>query len=189
MFALSQVRIGLGDSAWNLSATARYNRERPGVVLSPALEVSSDSEPESLEFEVADPHEPMRILGQRSRGRFTIRVLARRGEGAREFPVAGRTVVLDDSVFAFYVFASWQARAQPVTITAIFPRAGRRETLVVHDLGPAATIVNRDPATLRHVTVTGGANEVVHLWLDASGRLLKVEIPSRGLRAERLPPA
>ena len=82
-----------------------------------------------------------------------------------------------------------QARAQPVRITALVPRAGRRDELMVQDLGAAATTLNRDPATLRHITATGGPNQVVHLWLDAAGRLLKVEIPSRRLRVERLPPA
>ena len=38
-------------------------------------------------------------------------------------------------------------------------------------------------------TEFGTLNQVVHLWLDAAGRLLKVEIPSRRLRVERLPPA
>jgi len=38
---------------------------------------------------------------------------------------------------------------------------------------------------LRHITVTGGPNLVVHLWLDADTRLMKVEIPSRRLSAER----
>jgi len=37
------------------------------------------------------------------------------------------------------------------------------------------------------VSVTGGANQLVHLWLDRAGRLLKVEIPSRHLTAERTP--
>src|SRR2546426_4803633 len=40
---------------------------------------------------------------------------------------------------------------------SIYPRSGRREALTVQDLGLAATTLNRDPATLRHVTVTGGA--------------------------------
>jgi len=41
--------------------------------------------------------------------------------------------------------------------------------------------------TLRHITLTGGPNQVVHLWLDGTARLIKVEIPSRRLSAERAP--
>jgi hypothetical protein len=89
-------------------------------------------------------------------------------------------------VFALYLPAAWFARARPVQITAIFARHGRRELLDVQDLGVQVTTLNRDPASLRHVTVTGGANRLVHLWLAPDGRLVKVEIPSRRLGAERL---
>ena len=188
-FRLSSVRVGLNGTGWALAATTRYDRVRPIVSLAPILTVQSDSQPLSLEFEVADPREPLRILGQSARGRFTVRMLGRRSERAREFPVAGRTVVLDDSVYALYVFAAWEARFQPVEVTALVPRAGRRETLSIQDVGTTATTLNRDSAALRHITVTGGANQLVHLWLDASGHLVKVEIPSRRLRVERLPAA
>jgi hypothetical protein len=103
--------------------------------------------------------------------------------------VAGRTVVLDDSVFALYLFVAWQAGPQPVAVSAIVPRAGRREILVVRDLGLGSTTVNHAPVRLRHVTVTGGSNQLVDVWLDDHSRLYKVEIPSRHVRAERLPPA
>jgi len=35
--------------------------------------------------------------------------------------------------------------------------------------------------------VTGGPERVVQLWLDRAGRLLKIEVPSRRLTAERAP--
>src|SRR5204862_317815 len=84
----------------------RYDHARPVVGLAPTLTVQSDSQPLSLEFDVADPREPLHILGQAARGRFTVRVLGRRSERAREFPVMGRTVVVDDSVYALYLFAA-----------------------------------------------------------------------------------
>jgi hypothetical protein len=186
-FRLASVRIGVGGTGWTLASTARY--DHPVLVLAPILEVTSDSQPSGLEFDVADPRDPRRILGQLSRGRFTTRLLARRTERAREFPVVGRTVVLDDSVFALYLFVAWRAGPQPVEIAAIVPRAGRRETLVIRDLGVGPTLLNRAPVRLRHVTVTGGANQLVDVWLDENARLCKIEIPSRHLRVERLPPA
>jgi hypothetical protein len=186
-FRLATVRIGVGGTGWTLASTARYNH--PVLVLAPILEVTGDSQPSGLEFDVADPRDPRRIRGQLSRGRFTTRSLARRTERAREFPVVGRTVLLDDSVFALYLFVAWQARPQPVEISGLVPRADRRETLVIRDLGVGPTLLNRAPVQLRHVTVAGGANHLVDVWLDENARLCKVEIPSRHLRAERLPPA
>jgi len=176
-----------GGGGWTLSSTVRFDRSRPIVVLNPILEIGADSLPASLDFSVADPREPLRILGQRSRGRFTVRLLGRLTERAREFPAPAPVVLLDDSVFVLYLVAAWHAGPSPVSVTAIFPRAGHREVLVVQDLGVEATTLHRDPASLRHVTVTGGPNQLVHLWLDRAGRLLRVAVPSRRLTAERAP--
>jgi hypothetical protein len=188
-FRVGTLRAGPGGPGWAVAASARFNRVHPNLVLAPILELASDSQPASLEFDVADPRRPLRILGQLSRSRFTVRLLGRGTEQAREYPVLGRAVVLDDSVFALYAVAAWVARRAPADVTAIFPRAGRRETITIEDLGTGQTVVNRDPATLRHVRITGGANELVDIWVDDGGRLFKIEIPSKKLRVDRLPPA
>ena len=186
-FRLTAVRTGAGVSRWKLATTIRYDRTRPVVVLDPIVELGPDSSPASLEYTVADPREPLRILGQLTRGRFVVRLLGRRTERAREFPAPPPAAVVDDSVFALYLPVAWQGRSGPVTVTCVFPRAGRRELLTVQDLGVESTTLNRDPAALRHITVTGGENRVIHLWLAADGRLAKVEVPSRRLVAERAP--
>ena len=186
-FRLTAVRTGAGVSRWKLATTIRYDRTRPVVVLDPIVELGPDSSPASLEYTVADPREPLRILGQLTRGRFVVRLLGRRTERAREFPAPPPAAVVDDSVFALYLPVAWQGRPGPVTVTCVFPRAGRRELLTVQDLGVESTTLNRDPAALRHITVTGGENRVIHLWLAADGRLAKVEVPSRRLVAERAP--
>src|SRR5881398_1358279 len=184
-FRLTPARAAAGS--WTLATTIRYDRSRPVVVLDPILELGPDSSPVSLEYTVADPREPMRILGQLTRGRLVVRLLGRRTERAREFPVPPAAAVVDDSVFALYLPVAWQGRPRPVTVTAVFPRAGRRELLTVQDLGVQSTTLNRDPAALQHITVTGGENRLVHLWLGADGRLAKIEVPSRRLVAERAP--
>jgi hypothetical protein len=184
-FRLTPARSASGG--WTLGTTIRFDRSRPVVVLDPIVELGPDSGATTLEYTVADPREPMRILGQFARGRFVVRMLGRRTERAREFPAPPPAVVLDDSVFALYLPVAWFGRARPAQVTALFPRAGRRELLAVQDLGIEPTTLNRDPADLRHITVTGGENRLVHVWLGAEGRLAKVEIPSRGLVAARQP--
>ena len=178
---------GRPAAGWSLGATARYNHGHPRAVLSPILTLAPDTAPLTLQYDVADPAEQVRILGQAGRGRFTLRYLAHGSERARELPAGSNTVVLDDSVFALYTFAVWHARAAPVTLTAIFPRGARRETLTVQDRGPEATVLNRDAATLRHITVSGGSSGPVDLWVDAAGRLMKLQFPDRHLVVERLP--
>ena len=185
-FRLSHGRLSRGETGWTLATTIRYDRARPVVVLAPILEVSADTMPATLQYDVADPRQPSRILGELGRGRFTVRLVARATERAREFSTGKQAVVLDDSVFALYLFAAWRAASGPRPLTAIFPRALRRDDVQVQDHGPATTSVNRDPARLRHITVDGGGPETVHLWLDDSGRLMKLEVPSRHLTVERL---
>jgi len=185
-FRLSHGRLSRGNHGWTLATTIRYDRARPVIVLAPILEVNSDTMPATLQYDVADPRQPSRILGELGRGRFTVRLVARATERAREFPTGPRAVVLDDSVFAPYVFAAWRASSDPASLTAIFPRGLRRQAVQIRDLGVASTTLNRDPARLRHITVGGEGQDAVSLWLDESGRLMKVEIPSRHLSAERL---
>src|SRR5258708_1361215 len=60
-------------------------------------------------------------------------------------------------------------------------------SLTATDLGAESATVNQNALTLGHVTVTGGVNGVVHLWLDAAGHLQRIEIPSRHVVVERLP--
>ncbi|HEX4627490.1 MAG TPA: hypothetical protein VH137_01775, partial [Gemmatimonadales bacterium] len=170
-FRLAHGRLSRGEAGWIMASTIRYDRARPVVVLAPILEVNSDTMPATLQYDVADPRQPARILGELGRGRFTVRLVARATERAREFATGRRAVVLDDSVFAPYVFAAWRATSQPVELNAIFPRALRREVIQVRDLGEAATTLNRDPARLRHITVDG-ERATIHLWLDGSGRLM-----------------
>ena len=185
-FRLSHGRLSRGEPGWTLTTTIRYDRARPVVVLAPILEVNSDTMPATLQYDVADPRQPSRILGELGRGRFTVRLVARATERAREFPTGQRAVVLDDSVFAPYVFAAWRASSDPALLTAIFPRGLRRQAVQIRDLGLASTTLNRDPARLRHITVGVEGQDTVSLWVDEAGRLMKVEIPSRHLSAERL---
>ncbi len=184
-FRLVHGRLARGGIGWTLATTIRYDRTRPVVVLSPILDVTADTLPATLQYDVADPRQPVRILGELGPGRFTVRFVARTTERAREFPAGGRPVVLDDSVFALYVFAAWRAAGQPGQLAAIVPRGLRREAVEIQDQGLVPTTLNHSPVTLRHITIAGGPNQLVHLWLDPNARLMKVEIPSRRLTAER----
>src|SRR5438046_9626229 len=134
-FRVTAVRTGAGVTRWTLATTIRYDRSRPVVVLDPIVELGPDSSPVSLEYTVADPREPLRILGQLTRGRFVVRLLGPRTERAREFRGPPPGAVVDDSVFALYLPVAWQGRPRPVAVTAVFPRAGRRAVLTVPALG------------------------------------------------------
>src|SRR2546429_9439234 len=160
----SRVPPARAARGWTLATTVRYDRTRPVVVLDPILELGPDSVATTLEYTVADPRDPMRILGQFTRGRFVVRMLGRRTERAREFPTPPPAAVLDDSVFALYLPVAWLGRTRAAQVTAVFPRAGRRDLLAVRELCISPTTLGREPAELRHVTVTGGENRLVPSW-------------------------
>lgn len=185
-FRVTLGRLSRGETGWILATTIRYDRARPVIVLAPILEVNGDTMPVTLQYDVADPRQPSRVLGQLGRGRFTVRYITRETERAREFPTGKHPVVLDDSVFALYLFPAWLATTQSTELNAILPRSLKRETVHVQDQGVTATTLNRDPARLRLILVTREAGQTVHIWLDTAGRLMKVEIPSQRLSAERL---
>lgn len=176
-----------GDTSWTLTTTIRYDRSRPIVTLHPVLVIDHDSQPRTLQYEVTDGRGRRTILAQLGPTRLTVRELSPGVERAREYHAAGRTAILDDSVFALYAVVAWFAGPEPMTITAVFPRQGRRETLTARDDGVLPTAVNRDPARLRRVTIDGGITGPVHVWLNENRQLVKVEVPSRRLAVELLP--
>src|SRR5437762_7707470 len=148
-FRLSHGRLSRGEDGWTLATTIRYDRARPVIVLAPILEVNGDTMPVMLQYDVADPRQPSRILGELGRGRFTVRMVARATERAREFSTGDKAVVLDDSVFALYLFAAWRAAAGPTPLTAPLPRALRRRAVQVQHLVQPSASLNTNRARLR----------------------------------------
>lgn len=185
-FRLLNRRATDSTSGWLLAARIRWIGTPP-VTLSPLLAVGPDTALGALEYEVAANSASERITGQPGLGRYTLRYVAPGIERARELARTDPMVILDDSVFAPFLLASWRASPTSTSITAIYPRTARRLTLTVTDLGTGVTTLNRDPATLRHVVIAGGDLGPVHVWLSPEGHLMKVEVPARALRAERLP--
>src|SRR5439155_14176279 len=76
-FRLTHGRLSRGDAGWTLATTIRYDRARPVIVLAPILEVNSDTMPATLQYDVADPRQPSRMLSQLRRGQSTVRIVAR----------------------------------------------------------------------------------------------------------------
>jgi hypothetical protein len=173
---------------WQLDATTRWAGP-PAMTLNPVIQVGADTTPESLTFAVAGGAGSERITGAPGAGRFTLRYAAPGVERAREVPATPPLVIVDDSVFSLYLAAAWYAMggSGPRHVTAVLPRSAARMALTVSDLGMARTVVYRDEAMLHQYLIAGDPGGPVRVWLDADGRLMKVESPQRNLRAERAP--
>jgi hypothetical protein len=186
-FRLLERRVGDSTSGWLLDASARWTGTGRLAVYAPVIEVGRDSMTLALSFNVGGGPVPLRISGQPTRSRFTLRYVSPGVERARELPADRALVVIDDSVFSPYLLIAWRARATPESLTVVFPRNAVRARVAMQDRGTESTTLNRDQATLRHVLISGGPSGPVHLWLGSGGRLMKVELPDRKLTAERLP--
>jgi hypothetical protein len=184
-FRLFSRRASDSTSGWLLAA--RIHWVTPPATLSPVLALRPDTAPEALDYLVAAGGATQRITGQPGADRYTLRYVAPGRERARELAREDPTSIVDDSVFAPFLLASWFASATPRIVSGIYPRSARRLPLTVTDLGVGVTTLNRDAATLRHILITGGDEGPVHVWLSPEGRLMKVEMPARALRAERVP--
>jgi hypothetical protein len=112
--------------------------------------------------------------------RITVRVASGAGETAREYPGGAPALVADERVLSLYALV---AQLDPGPITVFGPPPGGRRaatlTLVGDEARPGTS------ALLRHLVVQSG-EDLVDVWLDPEGRLMRVAIPSRGLVAERV---
>ena len=140
---------------FTLTATTRYDRGRPVVVLAPLVAFTADSQLATLQYDVADPREPVRILGQLGRGRVTLRYLGHAIERAREFPAGAVTLVLDDSVFDRpdgHLFACCPQLKKPQDVDRLWKGLHRGEVSVISTDTCTFTRGTLASATLQWVT-------------------------------------
>ena len=123
-----------------------------------------------------------RFEGAVGRNRVSARVRNARGESANEFMVSPGAIVIDDEVFHQYYFLT---RRPAGSVSVIVPRRNTQVVMRIADAGSDKVTIGGASLDARHFTITdpGGADREV--WADASGRLLKVAIPSRGVVALR----
>lgn len=178
-FTIRHGRTESGDG-YTISATAAYPPRRSLVTLAAVTEVGPDSLPTAVQFDVLGEG-PRRVYARFGARRVTVRSVRPGGESAREFPAAGRQLVVDDSVFGLYAILPGRG-AGPLDLIA--PRQERRREARLSDLGTGRTVVSGVARMLRHF-VLEAEGETRHLWFD-DGRLMKVDLPAVGLTAQRV---
>ena len=125
-----------------------------------------------------------RVDGAVGRGRVSAHVKNIRGESANEFVVSPGALVIDDDVFHQYYFIT--RRKSPVgSVAVIVPRRNTQVTMRVAEAGTEKLTIGGSTLDARRFTIADPSGADREVWADASGRLLKVAIPSKGIVALR----
>lgn len=118
------------------------------------------------------------------RGRLNATIASSKGTAAREYIVPAGALMLDDEIIHHHWFLALRSREGQMPV--VVPRRGNVQATITMSIVGEETlqIGNHDlPATHLRATASGG--EVHDVWVDRSGRLLKVALPARGLVAVR----
>jgi hypothetical protein len=117
-------------------------------------------------------------------GRLSAKLTDQRGDvSMREYPVpTGRCLILGEDLVNETYFVALANRSGAVQV--IDPRAAHGERLTLSARGMEPIDVGGRSVTATHYSLAG-AGAQRDFWIDAAGRLLRVEIPSLGLKASR----
>ncbi len=179
-FSIVQGRSFDGGTGYRLLATAFYPPRRTRVTIPSSVELGPDSLPRLAQFGPITGRDLV-TLAQFGPRRLTLQTRRSTGRTFREYPGVARNWVADDSLLSLYALPPGTA---PGTVRLVSPRHGSRVDFILSDRGFEETVVGTRTRELRHLVLSDAA-DVRHLWYDAGGRLMKVEIPARRLVAVR----
>lgn len=152
--------------------------------LNPSLMSDSLGRPTRYQIEVKGTSGTSeRWMGGITRGRMSARIDNARGTQEREYVVSEGAVLVDDDVFHQYHFLV--ARADKPSITIVIPRRNTQMVLKPSVAGTENVLIGQTEISARHLVFTEPSGSTRDVWADATGRVLKVTIPSRGVVALR----
>jgi hypothetical protein len=182
-FAIREWRAGAEVQVF---ATGEIEMTGPeGLVdLRPALETTGGDMAVSAYQVKVSGQQQQEIYLTLGDGRFLTRVTSERGEQQREFRAAAGTLLLDTGVAHQYHFLASRVPTGGGTIPVIVPREGRQFDLRVTEVGQESITIGQRAVQARHLRVEGN-QEVRDVWVDGSGRVLRVDHPASGYSAVR----
>jgi hypothetical protein len=157
-------------------AAARYPSINPTTRLAATLERTPDLALAKFQLDVESAGAVTVILAAGSGARLIVRTVAKGSESGRELPGGPDVVLLDDAVFSLYHPVAELATPAGRTLTAIFPRTGKRATFTARRESGSAGGVSS-------VALSGDISGT--LVTDGQGRLERLELPSKGTVVKR----
>lgn len=133
--------------------------------------------------------EPQRIAGRVAGGRFSARIISPAGEMMREYLAGEGAVIVDEGVAHQYFFIAQQLDGTPTfTVPLIIPRQSRQVSATVTVGDTENVTIGGQSIVARRLSVRANGLPDRTVWVDADGRVLRLEIADRGMTAERLAP-
>jgi hypothetical protein len=178
------VQTGVGANS-EIVATGRVRVQLPTgtVELTPRLRTTGfEANPVSYEVAVGSTS-PRRVIVTVASGRVSARTLTASGEQMREYLASPGAIVLDDGLAHQYYFVA--RRLRNGTIPIIIPRENRQVMATVSGKGEEKVQIGDQSVSLFHIVVTPAGGDERHVWVDALGRVIRVQIPARNYVAVR----
>lgn len=151
-------------------AAARYPSTAPTTRLAATLERTPEPALAKFQLDVESAGAVTIILAAGSGARLIVRTVAKGSESGRELPGGPDVVLLDDAVFSLYCAVADLATPAGRTLTAIFPRTGKRATFT-------ARRESGGPGSPGRISLSGDITGT--LATDAQGRLERLDLPAR----------
>jgi hypothetical protein len=128
-----------------------------------------------------------RLTGQIVRGRFSAQIRTARGEAASEFATGDGALLVDDEVYHHYFFLPLGGRlgGASADVPLLDPRRNAQGSIRVSREGSEAVAIGGESLAATKYQLSGPGTPARTVWLDASGRVLKVTVPSLGIVALR----
>ncbi|MEX1183903.1 MAG: hypothetical protein WEF86_11775 [Gemmatimonadota bacterium] len=125
-----------------------------------------------------------RINARVTGSRASARTMSSAGETMREYLVSDGAVLLDDGVAHHYYFIAQRVAAGATRTPIVIPRESRQVQATITAGGQESISAGGQTVSARKIVVTADGGERT-VWVDAEGRVLRVEIPSKDYVAVR----
>ena len=122
--------------------------------------------------------------GAVTRGRLNATITNGRGTAAREYMVPQDALILDDDIIHHHWFLALRSRDGSMAV--VTPRGSNiKSNVTMSTVGEETLQIGSHNVAAIHLRATSTDGDVHDVWVDKSGRLLKLAIPSKGLVAVR----
>jgi hypothetical protein len=126
------------------------------------------------------------IAGRVVGSRFSAKIISAEGEMMREYLASDGAVVADEGVAHHYYFLAQRVGSESARVPVIIPRRSQQVISQVSNRGSESITVGGASLPARHLVIAAPGEPERHVWVDARGRVLKLEIPTRNYVAERV---